>query len=828
MKKRLRFVTTLVAASLLAGLFWTVSFAQSNNWLRAGDSDFESGSTAWKAFGAGTAEVTDNPSGSGKVLKFSGAEGKSWASAALDIRGIVQANAKKASKIKISMDIYTQTQQNPYLTVRTQDQSLSIAAAAGNTYPRIGTVKTVPGEWTRLEGEFTVTDADLKNTGTWTLCLDNLAAYADVYYIDNVTITGEELQDNTQNPGGDAGQGQNPGGDVSAAGAATENLLENPSFADGFGDPWKSYGSSSVMEAEEGAQDDDGIGLLITDRTKNFSSIIYNNIHEIVYEYGPGRYQFSCWAKLADASAAAESLNFVIYTKYKERPAEEKGDYHVGGASINANTWTKITYTWNFPDVSDNFLNSYLYLIMGNENFHDFYVDNFSMVRLNPVIPPEPVAPLSTAVPEKEAARPAALQIGTIRWDAYTQSTYDGTDPASQVARCLSPAQYHWTAPFFSQVDAQGRISFPEYTTALWEQEAQYAADAGLNYFAYLWYESDSAMSQPRKAHLASEKKNLIKMCGILETIRGKAAMQELYAAMQEDCYLTVDGMPVLFIYDGLDWLAEDLETIRRQAATAGVENPLYMIAMGSDSTKIQAASIRGYDAFSWYGVAATKMDMSYQELTEAADARLEAFAKAAVAREAQGSIYQIVPSFTAGRDGRSRIETGVSWVEGDPKDPNNLPYGGAFAVSGTAEEIAAHAGEFMQWTLENEKITQPNLLISYGWNEHDEGGWLCPTLACDEEGNVLKDENGNNLVNTDRLDALKKEIDAFRAKENAAVKPTDILNNQGDISGIQWWMIALPAAGIVLAGGTAAIVIIKKKKGASGASADPPANSNE
>ena len=105
MKKRLRFVTTLVAASLLAGLFWTVSFAQINNWLRAGDSDFESGSTAWKAFGAGTAEVTDNPSGSGKVLKFSGAEGKSWASAALDIRGIVQANAKKASKIKISMDI---------------------------------------------------------------------------------------------------------------------------------------------------------------------------------------------------------------------------------------------------------------------------------------------------------------------------------------------------------------------------------------------------------------------------------------------------------------------------------------------------------------------------------------------------------------------------------------------------------------------------------------------------------------------------------------------------------------------------------------------------
>ncbi len=813
MKKQLWFLTVLVLASLLAGLFSAVSFARDDNWLSPEDSTFESGNTAWKAFGAGTVAVTANPSGSGKVLQFSGAEGKSWASASLDIRGIVQANAKKACTIKIGMDIYTESGQNPYLTVRTQDQSLSIAAAAGNTYPRIGTVKTVPGEWTRLEGEFTVTDADLKNTGSWTLCLDNLAAYAEEYYIDNITVIGEEIQGNTQNSGGDAGQGQENGGTASA-GAATENLLENSSFADGFGDPWKSYGNASVIETEEAAQDDDGIGLLVTGRTKNFSSIIYNNIHEIVYEYGPGTYQFSCWARLADASAAAESLNLVIYTKYNERPAEEKGDYHVGGAVINASTWTKVTYNWNFPDVSDNFLNAYMYLIMGNEVFQDFYVDNFSMVKLDPVVTPEPSAPLSTAVPEKETTRPETLQIGTIRWDAYTKSTYDGTDPASQVARCLSPAKYHWTAPFFAQVDEQGRVSFPEYTTALWEQEAQYAADAGLNYFAYLWYESDSAMSEPRKAHLASEKKNLIKMCGILESIRGKAAMQELYAAMQEDCYLTVDGMPVLFIYDGMDWPAEDLETIRRQAATAGVKNSLYIIAMGHDSTKIQAASIRGYDAFSWYGVAATKKDMSYQELTEAADARLEAFAKAALARESKGAVYQIVPSFTAGRDGRSRIETGVSWVEGDPKDPNNLPYGGAFAVSGTAEEIASHAGRFMQWTLENEKITQPNLLVSYGWNEHDEGGWLCPTLACDEEGGVLKDEEGNNLINTDRLDALKKEIDAFRAKESTAeVKPTDILNHQGSASGIQWWMIALPAAVVVL-GGAAAVIVVKKKKG--------------
>ena len=60
----------------------------------------------------------------------------------------------------------------------------------------------------------------------------------------------------------------------------------------------------------------------------------------------------------------------------------------------------------------------------------------------------------------------------------------------------------------------------------------------------------------------------------------------------------------------------------------------------------------------------------------------------------------------------------------------------------------------------------------------------------------------------------MKKEIDAFRAKESTAeVKPTDILNHQGSASGIQWWMIALPAAVVVL-GGAAAVIVVKKKKG--------------
>ena len=55
-------------------------------------------------------------------------------------------------------------------------------------------------------------------------------------------------------------------------------------------------------------------------------------------------------------------------------------------------------------------------------------------------------------------------------------------------------------------------------------------------------------------------------------------------------------------------------------AATAEISRPLYIVGMGRDASKLEKASDNGYDAFSWYGVPATKKAMSYQELTTAAN----------------------------------------------------------------------------------------------------------------------------------------------------------------------------------------------------------------
>ena len=47
--------------------------------------------------------------------------------------------------------------------------------------------------------------------------------------------------------------------------------------------------------------------------------------------------------------------------------------------------------------------------------------------------------------------------------------------------------------------------------------------------------------------------------------------------------------------------------------------------------------------------------------------------------------------------------------------------------------------------------------MLIYAWNEHDEGGWCCPTLTVDETGNTVTDEYGNNVMDRSHLDAIKK-----------------------------------------------------------------------
>ena len=93
--------------------------------------------------------------------------------------------------------------------------------------------------------------------------------------------------------------------------------------------------------------------------------------------------------------------------------------------------------------------------------------------------------------------------------------------------------------------------------------------------------------------------------------------------------------------------------------------------------------------------------------------------------------------------------------------------YSWQYTRKGTPAEIAQDVYQTLEWVKENPGATAANAVLIYGWNEHDEGGYLCPTLKCDINGNLIFDENGNTMIDTSVLDAVKGAIEDYRAVEN-------------------------------------------------------------
>ena len=65
-------------------------------------------------------------------------------------------------------------------------------------------------------------------------------------------------------------------------------------------------------------------------------------------------------------------------------------------------------------------------------------------------------------------------------------------------------------------------------------------------------------------------------------------------------------------------------------------------------------------------------------------------------------------------------------------------------------------------------KTARKNMTRQYtlAWNEHDEGGWCCPTLAVYENGMPVRGENGEPIMDRTYLDALKKALRDIRKKK--------------------------------------------------------------
>ncbi len=104
------------------------------------------------------------------------------------------------------------------------------------------------------------------------------------------------------------------------------------------------------------------------------------------------------------------------------------------------------------------------------------------------------------------------------------------------------------------------------------------------------------------------------------------------------------------------------------------------------------------------------------------------------------------VPLVTTGWDKRPRKDHPVSW-----ELDQDYHRQAVFPATATPAEIAAHLERALTFVRAHPAICPANTVIVYAWNEHDEGGWLCPTWMPDGK------------PDTSRLDALGALLHSWR-----------------------------------------------------------------
>lgn len=325
--------------------------------------------------------------------------------------------------------------------------------------------------------------------------------------------------------------------------------------------------------------------------------------------------------------------------------------------------------------------------------------------------------------------------VGAIRWDAWYTP---GSVPTDAVTRALTPQRYHHRLPFFAQVAPDGAVLIDGNDQLVMDREITLAAEAGIDFWAFVAYPPDSGMSRGLDLYRGSMLERWPRFCMFVELVRwgqaGRLSPMALHhiELMQDPRYMRVlDDRPLYFLgffsnrlvedhWGGIARLRDAVAEFRRRAIDAGAGDPWVVIGAAEALAGAAWAGRFGLDALGAYAIAAPRGAQPYAALAALAERQWAAAA-------ALG--WPVVPTAMSGWDRRPRIEAPVPW-EAFQRPMVGLENHYAAPALG---EFGGHLRTALDFAAAGARPDRPATVLIYAWNENDEGGWLIPTWPFDD-----------------------------------------------------------------------------------------------
>ena len=343
---------------------------------------------------------------------------------------------------------------------------------------------------------------------------------------------------------------------------------------------------------------------------------------------------------------------------------------------------------------------------------------------------------------KKQSKIKNGIRVSAINWDSsLPQNTYFGYHQT----RTLSPEKYRTITPFYADVLSKDKIDYHLRTQEEYDKELEYAIQAGIDYFSYVFYPDEGSrthectsqsdcshkvfeLNYARKLHQSSKFRNKIGIAAIMGAHPfTEADYLELAELLKQPYYEKIDGRPIVYIFMRIK--GEEIIRVREAVARVGGEEPIFIAMFNSLPENADYDMVDGISAYTCLRSGVEHYAELLEEALKDNDER------------AQKCKFS-VPLFTTGWDPSPRIDIPSPWVSYPDEK---------YAKAATSEELIEGGKRFLAWIKESLKEHFIGHIMMFAWNEFEEGGWICPTYT------------GDLRINTERVKAVSKIVKTWK-----------------------------------------------------------------